>query len=37
MKLVIQRVNYADVKIEGKEVGKINKGYATCGGATTQV
>ena len=26
MKLVIQRVNYADVKIEGKEVGKINKG-----------
>lgn len=26
MKLVIQRVNRADVKIEGKEVGKINKG-----------
>ena len=26
MKLVIQRVNHADVKIEGKEVGKINKG-----------
>lgn len=26
MKLVIQRVNHADVKIDGKEVGKINKG-----------
>ena len=26
MKLVIQRVNRADVKIDGKEVGKINKG-----------
>ena len=26
MKLVIQRVNRADLKIDGKEVGKINKG-----------
>jgi D-tyrosyl-tRNA(Tyr) deacylase len=26
MKLVIQRVNHADVKIDKKEVGKINKG-----------
>ena len=26
MKLVIQRVNHADVKIEKKEVGRINKG-----------
>ncbi len=26
MKLVIQRVNHADVKIDGKEVGRINKG-----------
>ena len=26
MKLVIQRVNYADVKIDKKEVGRINKG-----------
>ena len=26
MKLVIQRVNHANVKIDGKEVGKINKG-----------
>ena len=26
MKLVIQRVNHANVKIDGEEVGKINKG-----------
>ncbi|MFC2582700.1 MAG: D-aminoacyl-tRNA deacylase [Lachnoanaerobaculum saburreum] len=26
MKLVIQRVNHADVKIDKKEVGRINKG-----------
>ena len=26
MKLVIQRVNYANVKIDGEEVGKIKKG-----------
>ena len=27
MKLVIQRVQNADVKVDGKEVGKINGGY----------
>lgn len=27
MKLVIQRVKYAEVKVEGKSVGKIDKGF----------
>ncbi|MDD3218469.1 MAG: D-aminoacyl-tRNA deacylase [Lachnospiraceae bacterium] len=27
MKFVIQRVNYAEVKVGGKSVGKINKGF----------
>lgn len=27
MKFVIQRVNYAEVKVDGKSVGKINKGF----------
>ncbi|EIC95720.1 D-tyrosyl-tRNA(Tyr) deacylase [Lachnoanaerobaculum saburreum F0468] len=35
MKLVIQRVNHADVKIDKKEVGRINKGLLVLVGVTS--
>ena len=35
MKLVIQRVNYADLKIDGKEVGRIHKGLLVLVGVTS--
>ena len=34
MKLVIQRVKYASVEVEGKLVGKIDKGYLVLLGVT---
>ena len=36
MKLVIQRVNYANVKIDGKEVGKIKKGLLVLVGVAAE-
>lgn len=36
MKLVIQRVNYANVKIDGEEVGKINKGLLVLVGVAAE-
>lgn len=35
MKLVIQRVKKAEVQVEGKTVGKINKGFLVLLGVTT--
>ena len=36
MKLVIQRVNYANVKIDGEEVGKIKKGLLVLVGVAAE-
>lgn len=36
MKLVVQRVNKAQVEVEGKVVGKINKGFMVLCGITHQ-
>ena len=30
MRLLIQRVNHADVKVDGETVGSIGKGFRTC-------
>lgn len=36
MKLLIQRVNYAEVKVDGEVVGKINKGFLVLVGVSNQ-
>ena len=36
MKFVIQRVNFAEVKVDGKTVGKIGKGLLVLCGITTE-
>lgn len=36
MKFVIQRVNHAEVKVDGETVGKINKGFLVLVGVSRE-